>query len=117
MMAATILRRFWPIVVIGLVVLGGLLALIIANLNGVSQVWASLVTVAAILGTGGYGLRNGVSQSFQGVGYDVFNAAKTDASAWAVTWLPALSATAAQRAELDRRGVAVPQLRKNLDLG
>jgi hypothetical protein len=117
MMTATILRRFWPIVVIALVVLGGLLALIIANLNGVSQVWASLVTVAAILGTGGYGLSNGVSQSFQGVGYDVFNAAKTEASAWAVTWLPALSATAAQRAELDRRGVAAPQLRKNLDLG
>ena len=71
MMSATILRRFWPIVVIALAVLGGLLALVIANLNGVSQVWASLVTVAAILGTGGYGLSSGVSQSFQGVGYDV----------------------------------------------
>ena len=116
MMTRTILRRFWPIVVIALVVLGGLLALIIANLNGVSQVWASLVTVVAILGSGGYGLSNGVSQSFQGVGYDVWNAAKTDASAWAVTWLPAMSATPAQRAELERRGVAAPQVRKNLDL-
>lgn len=115
MMTATILRRFWPIVVIALVVLGGLLALIIANLSGASQAWASLVTVAAILGTGGYGLSNGVSESFQGVGYDIWSAAKTDASAWAVTWLPALSATPAQRAELDRRGVAAPQLRKNLD--
>lgn len=117
MMAVTILRRFWPIVVIALAVLGGLLALIIVNLSGVSQVWASLVTVAAILGTGGYGLSNGVSQSFQGVGYDIWNAAKTEASAWAVTWLPALSATPAQRAELNRRGVAAPQLRTNLDLG
>ncbi|HTR92940.1 MAG TPA: hypothetical protein VMI73_14505 [Trebonia sp.] len=117
MMTVTILRRFWPIVLIALVVLGGLLALIIANLSGVSQVWASLVTVGAILGTGGYGLSNGVSSSFQGVGYDVWTAAKTDASAWAVTWLPAMSATAAQRAELDRRGVAAPQLRKHLDLG
>jgi hypothetical protein len=124
MMTVTILRRFWPIVVIALVVLGGLLALIIANLSGASQAWASLVTVAAILGTGGYGLSSGVSQSFEGVGYDIWNAAKTEASAWAVTWLPALSATPAQRAELDRggagwdrRGVAAPQLRKNLDHG
>jgi hypothetical protein len=93
MMTVTILRRFWPIVVIALVVLGGLLALIIANLSGASQAWASLVTVAAILGTGGYGLSSGVSQSFEGVGYDIWNAAKTEASAWAVTWLPALSCT------------------------
>lgn len=117
MITLSILRRFWPIVVIAVVVLGGLLALIIANLSGNSQVWASLVTVVAILGSGGYGLSSGVSQSFTGVGYDVWNAAKTDASAWAITWLPAMSATSVQRAELDRRGVAVPQLRKNLDLG
>jgi hypothetical protein len=117
MMTVTILRRFWPIVVIALVVLGGLLALIIANLSGASQAWASLVTVAAILGTGGYGLSSGVSQSFEGVGYDIWNAAKTEASAWAVTWLPALSATPAQRAELDRGGVSPPHTRKNLDHG
>ncbi|TVZ01865.1 hypothetical protein EAS64_30970 [Trebonia kvetii] len=113
----SILRRFWPIVVIAVVALGGLLALIIANLSGISQVWASLFTVVAILGSGGYGLSSGVSQSFAGVGYDVWNAAKTEASAWSITWLPAMSATPAQRAELDRRGVAAPQLRKNLDLG
>jgi hypothetical protein len=117
MMTLTILRRFWPIVVIAVVVLGGLLALIIANLSGVSQVWASLFTVVAIVGSGGYGLSSGVSQSFEGVGFDVWNAARTDASAWAVTWLPAMSANPAERAELDRRGVAAPQLRKNLDLG
>jgi hypothetical protein len=117
MMTVTILRRFWPIVLIAVAALAGLLALVIANLSGISQVWASLFTVAAILGTGGYGLRSGVSQSFSGVGYDVWNAAKTDASAWAITWLPALSVTSAQRAELDRRGVAAPHIRKNLDLG
>jgi hypothetical protein len=117
MMTVTILRRFWPIVVIGVAALAGLLALVIANLSGVSQVWASMFTVVAILGSGGYGLSSGVSRSFSGVGYDIWNAAKTDASAWAITWLPAMSATSAQRAELGRRGVAAPQLRKNLDLG
>ena len=117
MMTIAILRRFWPIVVIAVAALAGLLTLVIANLSGVSQVWASLVTVAAIVGTSGYGLSSGVSQSFGGVGYDVWNAAKTDASAWAVTWLPAMRATPAQRTELDRRGVDAPQLRKNLDLG
>jgi hypothetical protein len=76
-----------------------------------------MFTVVAILGSGGYGLSSGVSRSFSGVGYDIWNAAKTDASAWAITWLPAMSATSAQRAELGRRGVAAPQLRKNLDLG
>jgi hypothetical protein len=50
-----------------------------------------------------------------GVGYDIWNAAKLDASAWNITWLPAISATAAERTKLERRGVAMPQLRKSLD--
>ena len=62
------------------------------------------------------GLSSGVSQSLDGVGYDVWSAAKTDASAWAVTWLPALTATREQKAALERRGVAAPQLRTSLDL-
>ena len=45
-----VLRRFWPLVLIALAVLGGLLALVIVNLSGASQVWASLVTVAAVVG-------------------------------------------------------------------
>jgi hypothetical protein len=112
---AVIVRRFWPLVVIGLVTLGGLLYLVISNLSGASQVWASLVTVAAVVGSGSWSLGNALSAAFDGIGYDIWNAAKTDAASWNITWLPALSATSAERSELARRGVAMPQIRKNLD--
>jgi hypothetical protein len=116
MTSEVILRRFWPLLVIGLAVLGGLLYLVISNLSGASQVWASLVTVAAVVGSGSWSLSSAVSQAFDGIGYDIWNAAKLDASAWNITWLPALTATRSERAKLDRRGVAMPQLRKSLDV-
>lgn len=116
MMSSVILRRFWPLVLIALAVLGGLLALVIVNLSGGSQVWASLVTVVAVVGASGVGLGSGVSSAFSGIGYEIWAAAKRDASAWNVTWLPAMTATRKERAQLSGRGVAAPQVRKNLDL-
>ena len=116
MMSSVILRRFWPLVLIALAVLGGLLALVIVNLSGASQVWASLATVVAVVGASGVGLGNGVSGALGGVGYEIWAAAKRDASAWNVTWLPAMAATRRERAQLSSRGVAAPQVRKNLDL-
>jgi hypothetical protein len=115
MIGGVIVRRFWPLVVIALVALGGLLYLVISSLSGASQVWASLVTVAAVVGSGTWGLGSGVSQAFDGVGYEIWSAAKLDASAWGVTWLPALTASRVERARLEVRGVAMPQIRKNLD--
>jgi hypothetical protein len=79
-------------------------------------VWASLATVAAVLGSGTWGLSNGVSSALSGVGYEVWNAAKLDAAAWGITWLPAVSATTTERAKLEMRGVAMPQVRKSLDV-
>ena len=114
--SSVILRRFWPLVLIALAALGGLLALVIVNLSGASQVWASLVTVAAVASASGVGLGGGVSRAFDGVGYEIWAAAKLDASAWNITWLPAMAATATERARLDRLGVAAPHIRKNLDL-
>jgi hypothetical protein len=115
MISGVILRRFWPLVLIALAALGGLLALVIVNLSGASQVWASLATVVAVVGASGVGLGNGVSSAFDGVGYEIWNAAKLDASAWAVTWLPAMTSTTMERVQLNRRGVAAPHIRKNLD--
>ena len=60
MTSEVILRRFWPLVVIGLAALGGLLYLVISNLSGASQVWASLVTVAAVVGSGSWSLSSAV---------------------------------------------------------
>ena len=113
--SAVILRRFWPLVLLALAVLGGLLALVIANLSGASQVWASLATVAAVVGASGVGVGSGVSSAFDGIGYEIWNAARLDASAWNVTWLPAMNSTRSQRTRLESRGVAGPQIRKNLD--
>ena len=116
MVSGVILRRFWPLVVLGLLTLGGLLYLVISNLSGVSEVWASLATVAAVLGSGTWGLTSGVSSALSGVGYEVWNAAKLDAAAWGITWLPAVSVTTTERAKLELRGVAMPELRKSLDV-
>jgi hypothetical protein len=114
--SAVILRRFWPVVLIALAALAGLLTLVIVNLSGASQVWASLVTVAAVVGTSGWGLSSGVSSSLGGVGYEIWNAAKADAAAWNITWLPALTTTTLERAKMDRRGVPMPHVRKSLDI-
>ncbi len=111
----SILRRFWPVLLISGAALGGLLYLVIANLSGASQTWASIVTVIAILGGGGAGLGSGVSRAFGGVGFEVWGAAKLDAQAWNVTWLPATAQGTVQRNRLDSRGVAVPRIRKNVD--
>jgi hypothetical protein len=96
--------------------LAGLLYLVIASLSGASQVWASLVTVAAVVGCSGVGLGTGVSSAFGGVGYEIWNAAKLEAQAWNITWLPAMPQRTMQRVKLENRGVAAPQIRKNVDL-
>jgi hypothetical protein len=116
MTAEVFVRRFWPVLVLGLVTLAGLLYLVISNLSGVAQVWASLVTVAAVLGSGTWGLGSGVSSAFSGVGYEIWSSAKVDAAAWNVTWLPALTTTTVERLKMEQRGVAMPQVRKNLDV-
>jgi hypothetical protein len=113
--ALSILRRFWPIVLVGVAVLGGLLYLVISSLSGASQVWASLVTVGAVVGGGGVGLGSGVSRAFSGIGYEVWSAAKLDAQAWNITFLPAVQQSTMQRTQLGNRGVAMPRIRKNVD--
>src|ERR1700733_12864159 len=111
-----VLRRFWWLVLIALAVLGGLLALVIVNLSGAGQVWASLATVAAVVSASGIGVGSGVSSAFDAVGYEIWAAAKLDASAWNVTWLPAMTSTTVERVRLNSRGVAAPRIRKNLDI-
>jgi hypothetical protein len=116
MLSSAIFRRFWPIVVVAAATLAGLLYLVIANLSGASQVWASLVTVIAVVGCSGAGLGTGVSRAFGGVGYEIWNAAKLEAQAWNITWLPSIAQGTMQRVKLESRGVAAPQIRKNIDV-
>jgi hypothetical protein len=111
----SILRRFWPLLLLSAALLAGLLYLVISNLSGAAQTWASLVAVVAVVGAGGAGLGSGVSSALGGVGFEIWNAAKLDAQSWNITWMPALPQGAVQRAKLDGRGVAVPSIRKNVD--
>ncbi len=115
MVAGVILRRFWPVVLIALAALGGLLYLVIANLSGAAQVWASLVTVIAVVGATGGGLFGGVSRALGGVGYEIWSAARREAQVWSITWLPPMTQSVKQRAQLESRGVAAPNIRKNLE--
>jgi hypothetical protein len=116
LMSSAILRRFWPIVIVAAAALAGLLYLVIANLSGASQVWASLATVAVVVCGGGAGLGSAVSRAFGGIGYEIWSAAKLEAQAWNITWLPPMPQGTAQRVKLESRGVAVPQIRKNVDI-
>jgi hypothetical protein len=43
-------------------------------------------------------------------------AARADAAAWNITWLPALAATRLERARMEGRGVPMPHVRKSLDV-
>jgi hypothetical protein len=115
MVTGVILRRFWPVVLIAVAALAGLLYLVIANLSGAGQVWGSLVTVIAVVGVAGGGIFGGVSRALGGVGYDIWNAARREAQVWSITWLPAMAQGARQRATLESRGVAAPNIRKNLE--
>ncbi len=115
MLSVAILRRFWLVVVIAVAALAGLLYLVIANLSGASQVWASLVTVAAVVAATGVGVGGGVSRSFSGVGYEIWTAAKLEAQAWNVTWLPPMQQGTVERVKLESRGVAAPRIRKNVE--
>jgi hypothetical protein len=69
-----------------------------------------------VIGASGVGLGSGVSSAFDGVGYEIWSAAKLNASAWSITWLPAMTSTTMERVRLSNRGVAAPHIRKNLDL-
>jgi hypothetical protein len=91
------------------------LYLVIANLSGASRFWASLVTIAAVIGGSGISVGTSASSAFRGIGSELWSAAKLHAQTWNVTWLPALPQSMAQRTLPDRRGVAAPQIRKNLE--
>lgn len=109
LLTAAILRRFWPVVVIVVAATGGLLYLAIANSHGTAKLWTSLVTVATTLGVSGAGLRSAGAKVADGIKDDVWSAARLDAQAWAVTWLPAMPQKLRQRRRLASLGVATAQ--------
>ena len=112
----TIIRRFWPAVLVLAAATGGLLYLVAANSSGTAKVWASLVTVAAALGVSGASLRATALKAVGGIEQGIQDAATMDARAWSVTWLPTLPQSGMQRYRLASRGVAAPKVKKGLKL-
>jgi hypothetical protein len=109
------LRRFWWLVLIIVVVIVAVLALVVVTLHGASRAWASLVWVGGALGGVGVSFRSAVGKAMSGAESEVWAAAKLDADAWNVTWLPALKQSASQQRSLSRAGVAMPTMRPNLE--
>ena len=112
----TIIRRFWGVVLVIAVATGGLLYLAAANSSGTTQVWTSLVTVAAALGVTGAGLRAAALKAVDGIEQSIQDAAILDARAWSITWLPTLPQSRLQKYRLASRGVAAPQVKHGLAL-
>jgi hypothetical protein len=108
LLMVSVLRRFWPVVVVIAAATGGLLYVATANSSGTAKVWTSLVTVAAALGVSGAGLRAAALKAAGGLEQDIQDAAALDARAWSVTWLPTLPQSRLQQHRLASRGVAAP---------
>jgi hypothetical protein len=111
----SVLRRFWWLILLIVVVVVGVLVLVIVSLHGASRVWTSLLWVGSSVGGAGFGFRSAVGNAVSGAESEVWAAARTDAAAWNVTWLPALRQTSRQRRSLDRVGVGMPEMRSNLE--
>jgi hypothetical protein len=109
------LRRFWWLMLIITVVIVAVLVLVIVTLHGASRAWASLVWVGSALGGVGVSFRSAVGKAMSGAESEVWAAARLDAAAWNVTYLPMLKQTASQQRSLDRAGVAMPEMRVNLE--
>ena len=116
LLMVTIIRRFWPVVLIIAAATGGLLYLATANSSGTTRVWTSLVTVAAALGVSGASLRAAALKAVGGIEQDIRDAATLDARAWSITWLPTMPQSRMQQYRLASRGVAAPQVKKGLTL-
>jgi hypothetical protein len=112
----TIVRRFWPVVLVIAAATGGLLYLATANSSGTAKVWTSLVTVAAALGISGAGVRAAALKAVGGIEQEIRDAATLEARAWGVTWLPTLPQSRLQRYRLASRGVSAPQVKQGLTL-
>jgi hypothetical protein len=111
----SVLRRFWWLILLIAAVVGGVLAVVLVSLHGASRVWTSILWVGGTVGITGAGLQSSVGKALSGVGSEVWSAARADAAAWNVTWLPTLQQSRQQRRGLDRAGVAMPAMNPGLE--
>jgi len=111
----SVLRRFWWLILLIAAVVAGVLVVVIVSLHGASRVWTSILWVGGTAGVTGAGLQSSVGKALSGAGSEVWGAARADAAAWNVTWLPTLQQSRGQRRGLDRVGVAMPEMNPGLE--
>jgi hypothetical protein len=109
-----VLRRFRP-VLIAAVLAAIVLYLTIVDFSGAVKVWATIGTVAAVLGVTGASLLSAARKAANAFGWNQQITAKAEARARSVTMLPAIPLSAVQRYRLDRRGVRPSPIRADLD--
>jgi hypothetical protein len=78
--------------------LGGIIYLAVSDLSGASKVWTQIAAVAGALGITSKGITSRMAKLSQQAQTSVFSAERTDAMAWAITYIPA-------DLKLDRQGV------------
>ena len=111
----SVLRRFWWLLLLIAAVIGGILALVIVSLHGASRAWTAILWVGGSAGITGMGLQSSIGKVLSSAGSEVWDAARLDATAWNVTWLPTLKQSSGQRRGLDRAGVAMPAMNPGLE--
>lgn len=110
-----VLTRFWPVVIVALAAIGGLMYLVIANAQGSAKAWSGLVAALSSVGISTAGIKAGAQKVAKGIEQEVWNAATIEARAWEVTWLPTAAEGPILRYRLYRRNVARPQAKRGLE--
>lgn len=109
-----LVTRFWPVLVVILAAVGGLMYLSLADSAGTAKAWTSIATVAGGLGITGVGIRTAANRATGAIGESVTKTVTIEAHAWEVTLLPALKVGVIRHARLRRAGLVLPGRQRTL---
>jgi hypothetical protein len=113
--ARHVLRWFWPVAVIILAAMGGLLYVVATNASGAAKAWTAIVTVAGGLAAAGAGIRSAALRVVGSLEQSLSRSANLDAEAWSVTWLPVVSTDRSTRRRMRNAGIDPPSAGLNTE--
>jgi hypothetical protein len=102
----SILRDYWPALLVGAAALGAILYLAITYLGGAAKVWTSIAAIAGSLGITARAVASTMARLAAEAERPVFLMAEEDAMAWAITTMPPLRLGPLQVRQLRRAGIA-----------
>lgn len=112
---AAVGRQFFLIIIVAALA-ATVLYLTIANFGGAAKVWTVIATITAALGVSGASLMSSARKAANAFGWNRQTTVKAEARVWSVTLFPAIPMSQLQRRRLDRRGVTMSRIRRNLDV-